>query len=139
MPNLDAEYRDRTSPVWDMSQERALLEQIVSQRIHFFLLFNSVLLAAAINARHQIHLQLVLTFGAAVGWFIALAFSRTLRRLDVALKQLASDPTHPFAIVNESLHRTEKGRPLVRAMFWIACFVINVGALGAWLGLLRAI
>lgn len=137
MPNLDSNYRDKTSPVWDMSQERALMEQIVSQRVHFYLILHSILLAAAVNARHQIQLQVLLTVGAALSIVMTLAFSRVIARLDVTLRLLSKDDSHPFSIVNSELNKVENGRPPVRGLFWLGSVVILIAAAGAWVNLLQ--
>jgi hypothetical protein len=132
MPNIDNETRDKTSPVWDMSQERALLEGLVSQRLHFFLIFVSALLATAINAKLQIQLQLLLTSGAAISWWIALAISRVLARLDVTLKILSTDETHPFSQVNRELGKSEVGRGWVVLFLWATCLLISIAAALVW-------
>lgn len=137
MSNLDSDYRDRTSPVWDMSQERALMEQLVSQRVHFYLILHSILLAAAVNARHQIQLQVLLTVGAALSIVMTLAFSRVIARLDVTLRLLSADSSHPFSIVNAELNKVENGRPLVRGLFLLGSGVVTVAAVAAWVGLLQ--
>lgn len=56
---LSAELRDKTSPVWDMSQERAFIENLLGQRFNFFLVFFSLTVAGSVNAKAQIHLQII--------------------------------------------------------------------------------
>ena len=83
MPNIPHDVRDKTSPVWDMSQERMLTEQIVGLRFNFFLVFISVVVAGAVNAKVQWHLLLVLIIGAIISFVLTLALYRTSGRLGV--------------------------------------------------------
>lgn len=113
------------------------MEQLVSQRVHFYLILHSILLAAAVNARHQIQLQVLLTVGAALSIVMTLAFSRVIARLDVTLRLLSADSSHPFSIVNAELNKVENGRPLVRGLFLLGSGVVTVAAVAAWVGLLQ--
>jgi len=138
MPNIDSETRDKTSPVWDMSQERALTEQLVGQRFNFFLVFLSVIMAGAVNARVQLHMQLLLTIGSVISIVFTRALYRTSGRLDAILSVLRKDPTHPYTIIS-----TMVGGRGVRNILWrylpvfgTAC--ICIAAVLAWFGVLQA-
>lgn len=138
MPKLDHETRDKTPPVWDMSQERVLMEQLVGQRLNFFLVFFAVIIAGAVNAREQFQLQLVLTIGLMVSMVLLAAINRTSARLDVALSILRQDPTHPYTIIGDQV-----GGFSVRFLLWrlLPAFCVALLALGcaaAWANVLSA-
>ena len=82
---LTAEYRDRTSPVWDMSQERVFIETLLNQRFNFFLIFFSLVLAGAINAKEQLHFQLVLSLGTVICFLFASVLRRSQQKLDLII------------------------------------------------------
>ena len=63
---IDAKTRDSLSPVWDMSQERVFIENLLNQQFSFFLVVFSIVLAGALNSRAQFHLQIVLSMGSVV-------------------------------------------------------------------------
>jgi hypothetical protein len=139
VPNLEADFRDKTSPVWDMSQERVLMEQNLAQRFNFFLVFFALVVAGALNSRTQPHLQIVLTLGTVVASVLAAALSRTAERLDKVLEELRSDPSHPYTIIGRRV-----GRAVIRRTLWqhlpLFCSgCLLVGSVLAWFGLLQAV
>ena len=136
---LDAATRDKSSPVWDMSQERVFIENLLNQRFSFFLVVFSLVLAGAINAKMQIHLQAVLTLGAIVTTLFAAVLARSQEKLDLILKDLFSDPSHPAAIIDKRATLGGSRRRLIGV--WIprfCCCVLIGAALLAWLGVLQA-
>lgn len=82
---LQADYRDKTSPVWDMSQERAYIENLLAQRFNFFLVFFSIVMAGSVNAKTQHQLQIVLGIGSAICILFALVLARSQEKLDLCL------------------------------------------------------
>jgi disulfide bond formation protein DsbB len=137
MPNLDTDYRDKTSPVWDMSQERLLTEQILVQRFNFFLVLFAVIMAGAINAKTQIHMQLLLTAGALLAIVFTKALHRTSRRLDCILDFLKQDPSHPFTIVSREVGGEGIRRTLWRSLPTSCTVVICIAAVASWVNLLQ--
>ena len=136
MPNISEEVRDTSSPVWDMSQERMLTEQLVGQRFNFFLVFFSVIVAGAVNAKVQLHLQSVLTIGSIICFVLTRALYRTSNRLDVILSILREDNTHPYTIVSKRIGGTG-----VRKILWqylpSFCYAsLVIAAVLAWCGVL---
>ena len=136
MANLDQDIRDSTAPVWDMSQERLLMEQIVGQRFNFMFIFISITFLGAVNSRIQLHLQIILIAGAIMNYFIAAAIRRTAKRLDYILNYLKTDNTHPYTIVSEGV----RGKGIRRIMYiyipWFFCALITIGAILSLLNLL---
>ena len=56
MPNISAEIRDSSGPVWDMSQERVFIETLLVQRLNFFLIFTGFVITGALNSKTQTYL-----------------------------------------------------------------------------------
>ncbi len=130
---VTVEYREKTSPVWDMSQERLFIETLLNQRFNFFLVFFSLVLAGAVNAKHQIEFQLILTLGAFVTTMFALVLNRSQQKLDLIISDLMTDPTHPVRIIDNLAGRSGGRRQLIGV--WIPRFcatVLWVAAVAAW-------
>ena len=119
-----------------MSQERMLTEQIIGQRFNFFLVFFSVMVAGALNAKVQLHLQAVLSIGSIISIVFTLALYRTSSRLAAILSLLSEDKSHPYTIVSERV-----GGQGVRHILWrylplFCCACIISFAVLAWLNIL---
>lgn len=129
---LDNDKNDR-SPRWDISQERAFVENLLGQRFNFLLLFFSIFVAGAVNAREAPVLQAtVLSLGAIIALFLALAIWRTQRKLDLILARLGK--THPASFTDRHLR---SGRHFIG--FYIppaCCAALTLGALYGWIALI---
>jgi disulfide bond formation protein DsbB len=135
---IDAETRDKTSPVWDMSQERAFTENLLNQRFSFFLVVFSLVLAGSINSKAQLHLQVVLTLGAIVTGLFASVLGRSQEKLDLILADLFSDTTHPATVIDKRAKKGGSRRRLIGVWIPRICSaVLIVGAVLAWLGVLQ--
>jgi len=97
---ISASDRDKTSPVWDMSQERAFTENLLSQRFNYFLVFYSITVAGFINAKNPIFAQIIITIGGLIIFLLALVLKRSQRKLDLILEDLFKDNSHPAKIVD---------------------------------------
>ena len=128
----DAAYRDKTSPVWDMSQERMFMENLLNQRFNFFLVAFAFVLAAAVNSKVQLHLQLILTLGAAISFLFALVLWRSQRKLDLILKDLFTDPSHPASIINDRAGTGSRRHLIGFVIPPLCCATLTVGAALAW-------
>lgn len=134
---LDTEYRDKTSPVWDMSQERVFIEQLLNQRFNFFLVIFSLVIAGAINAKQQIHLQIILIIGLCIEILLASLLARSQEKLDLILKDLFSDPTHPAAIINTRANKCGSRRRLVGIYIpMLCCFILAIAVLLSFYGII---
>ena len=135
---IDTETRDKTSPVWDMSQERVFLENLLNQRFSFFLVVFSLVLAGAINSKAQLHLQIVLTLGAIVTALFASVLGRSQEKLDIILADLFSDPTHPATIVDRRAKKGGSRRRMIGVWIPRICSgVLIAGAVLSWLYILE--
>lgn len=130
---IPAAERDKTSPVWDMSQERVFIEQLLNQRFNFFLVVFSLVIAGAINSKQQIHLQIILTIGLTLELSLASLLGRSQEKLDLIIHDLCSDPSHPVTIINSRAEPKGSRRRLVG--IWIpraCCAVLFVATVLAW-------
>lgn len=110
---IDAATRDKTSPVWDMSQERVFMETLLNQRFNFLTVLFCFSLAGALNAKSQIHFQWLLFVGAVCCAAFSTVLERAQRKLDIILDDLNSDASHPVAIVNKRIGSGGSRRRLV--------------------------
>ena len=134
---ISAADRDKVSPVWDMSQERAFIENLLARRFNFFLVFFSIVLAGSVNAKTQVQLQIVLGIGSIICVLFTMVLARSQEKLDLILQDLFSDESHPATIIDR---RASKGgsRRQYRGV-WIprlCCTVLIAGFVLALLGVL---
>jgi hypothetical protein len=140
MPNISAEERDKTGPVWDMSQERAFIETIVGQRFNFFMVFFSLVVAGGINARDDYLLQcLVFTVGAIALAMLSSVLARAQYKLDLILSLLFQDPTHPATIINERARGGSRRKLIGYVLPRVCLFSLTVLTVLAWLGYLSKV
>jgi hypothetical protein len=137
MPNIDEETRDRTSPVWDMNQERVFIETLANQRFNYSLVFFSLVVAASVNARSTLQLRLVLTLGAVTAVLMTLAVVGAQMKLDIILDRLFKDPTNPVAIVDLAARAAKYPYLSVRRVIGfflpgLFATTLFVGAIIAW-------
>ena len=122
---------------WSMSDERAFMENLLCSRFNFFLVFFTLVIAAAVSTSNAGHFKIVLTLGTAISIPFALTIARAQRKLDIALdNHLFKTPGHPAKILNE-----ECRGPSMRKWigYWIplaCCTALGVGAILAWAGCL---
>lgn len=103
---ISAADRDKVSPVWDMSQERVFIENLLARRFNFFLVFFSIVLAGSMNVKTQAQLQIVLGIGSIICVLFAMVLARSQEKLDLILQDLFSDESHPATIIDR---RDSKG------------------------------
>jgi hypothetical protein len=126
--------RKRFPPEWNMSQERAFMEQIMNQRFNFFLVFFSVICAGALNSKSHQHF-FVLVLGAVLSFLLAWTIFRAHCKLDWILRFLSSDKSHPYTIVNDAHSKRWSARGLIGWFIPIVCtLVLILGACFAYMG-----
>ena len=136
MPNIDAETRDKLSPVWDMSQERAFMESLFNQRLSFFLIFFSIVIAGALNTQKLWHLIIILCLGSIICWLLASTIYRAQKQWNLLMRELYKDMTHPATIINEAV-KGRSSRPVLG--FWIPTLCSSLLTLGFILSLIGVI
>lgn len=135
---LPACERDRLSPVWDMSQERVFMEQLLNQRFNFFLAIFTLVIAGSVNAKQQLHLHVILWLGFAIELALASLLARSQEKLDLTLEDLFSDPSHPVTIINGRAKLGGSRRRLVG--IWVprvCCVILFIAAVLAAFGTLH--
>lgn len=133
---IDTHTRDKTSPVWDMSQERAFVESLLTQRFNFFLIIFSISIAGGINSKTPLHMALVLTAGALVISLLASVLMRTQEKLDLIFQDIKTDPSHPLTIIESRSHKRGSRRRLIGV--WIplfCCMTLFAAATLAWISI----
>ena len=134
---ISAADRDNVSPVWDMSQERAFIENLLARRFNFFLVFFSIVMAGSVNAKTQPQLQIVLGIGSTICVLFALVLARSQEKLDLCLVDLFTDASHPATIIDQ---RASKGGSRRRVLgVWIprlCCAVLLIGFVLSLFGVL---
>ena len=105
VPNIDAETRDQTSPVWDMSQERSFLESMLNQRVTFLLVFFSLIMAGSLQAKTPTQLRVIFGLGFIMSTCLLMPILRAQQKVDLIITELYKDPTHPVTQINESANK----------------------------------
>ena len=96
---LDRQFRDKNSPVWDMSQERMFIEGVCNQRFHFLLAFFLATVAAAGNAPNAFTQRAALVAGIIICLLLELKLFENFRRLEYVLEYIRKDKKHPETII----------------------------------------
>jgi hypothetical protein len=78
-----AAVRDKESPVWDMSQERAFFENLMNQRFTFFIVFFCAIVAGVVNAKSEFTAKLLLTLGSILTVLFAAILWRSHKKFDL--------------------------------------------------------
>lgn len=134
---LSAVDRDKMSPVWDMSQERAFVETLLNQRFNFYMVFFSLVIAGTLNARGQFHLQMITSIGAFVAVLLAMPIMRADKKLALIMNDLKTDPSHPVKIIDDLAGPAWSKRRIVGRWIPVLCSAcLCIAALAAWSGVL---
>ena len=126
--------QDRTTPRWDMSQERAFIENLLGQRFNFLLVFFSIVVAGSVQARELPLLQaLVLTLGAGIVLCLTLVIARAQQKLDIILGLLFENQQHPARVANDRA-RGGSRRKLIGYVVPRICFcTLAIWTAASWL------
>ena len=124
---ISAQKRNEVGPVWDMSQERAFLENLMNQRFTFFLVFFSAIVAGVVNAKSELVTKLLLGFGSVMTVLFAKVLWRSHRKLDLILDDLKTDKTHPATIIDRRAGRGSVRWILGWGIPWLCCGILIAG------------
>jgi hypothetical protein len=119
-----------------MSQERVFIETLLNQRFNFFLVFFSLVLAGAVNAKVQLHFQLVLTLGAVVTLLFAAVLRRSQEKLELIIDDLRTDPSHPVTIIDKAAKGRSRRKFIGVLIPSICSGILMLAAALSWLGCL---
>jgi hypothetical protein len=123
-------------PRWDLSQERAFIENLLNTRLAAFLVFFGIINAGGWSVSSHPYLQaIILTIGAGITWALTYLIGREQAKLDAILKILMTDPEHPAAVVNAMMGRAPDGRWIAGYILPAACAaVVTLAAALGWTG-----
>jgi hypothetical protein len=131
---ISAYDRDKMSPVWDMSQERAFIENLLNQR---FMIAISFTMSTAVNTKTDLQLKLVLTFGAVIAFMFGLVLRRSQEKLDLIITDLKADNSHPLSIIDSRADSHGSRRKIIGVAIPFVCIsTLIAGAVLAWFGVL---
>lgn len=113
---------------WSMSQEREFMENLLCQRIDFFLVvFGGVLIGsfAISNPGQQFF---VLCSGTLIATLLALTIIQIQRKVNKILTKLCMmSPPHPVAVIEKAVGgKADKGRSLIGYLVPSLCLVIMI-------------
>ncbi|MFH1051719.1 MAG: hypothetical protein V1779_12425 [bacterium] len=108
-----------------MSQERAFMENLLSQRFNYFLLFFSIIVIGFSNTyiEKPILAQIIVFLGSIVIFLLALTLKRSQCKLDLILEKLLKDPNHPVKIINDLAGKGSR-RKLIGIWIPTICYLI---------------
>ncbi len=109
---------------WDMSEERAFIENLVVQRFNFFLLFFTLIVAGAVGVKNETNLKAVLIVGAAVSCMITYTLIIANMKLNHILDRL--DSKHPFRVIEKEVGLS--GRNWIGYWIPVICSFVLIAA-----------
>ncbi len=109
---------------WDLSQERKFMEDLVQQRFNFLLVVYSLVIAGAVRTESEIELEILLTIGSVICSLLALTVYHAHIKLDVLLKMLHEDESHPVHIVSKKIDSL--GCKALFGVTWIIGIVVPI-------------
>jgi hypothetical protein len=131
--DLTPAERDKLSPVWDMSQERMFMENLLGQRFNFSVIFFSVVIAGSLNSKSRILTALVLSLGALISVLFTRVLARTQEKLDLIIADLLTDPSDPVSIIDARATKTASKRKIIgHTIPRVCCTVLIVYSLYSW-------
>jgi hypothetical protein len=112
------------APRWDISQERSFVENLLGSRLNFLLVFFSIFVGGAVNAKDNLFLQaIVVSVAAIIVLHLATAIFRTHRKLEFLLGLVFRQRTHPARLTEDF----PTGRHIVGRRVPVLCCVVLVG------------
>lgn len=98
---IKASDRDKLSPVWDMSQERMFIENLLCQRFNYFLIFFSITIAGFSGAKSVWIGEVILIFGAIITTMFSGVLRWNQKKLNFIIDDLHKDESHPATIIDD--------------------------------------
>lgn len=139
MEQLSLHERSQLSPVWDLSQERVFTMTVLNQRISFFLAFFSVVIGGSLNAKTQLHMQIILVTGAIVLRLLWIPIHYTQIGVGLILELIRRDESHPYTVITKNMPKRQSNVSALISynLTGFCCCALTVGAILSVLGLLR--
>lgn len=101
---------DNHKDIWNISDERQFIENLLYQRVNFFIVFYSLILAGALSAHSQSHLKMVLVLGTIVSVLFTVSIYLLQHKLEALINIVRGDAHHPAAIVYEEIRKSKRKR-----------------------------
>jgi hypothetical protein len=102
----DADKRTvQRSDTWHLSDEREFIENVLYQRVNFFIVFYSLILTSAVGARQQLQLTIILILGAIVCTLLTVSIYLVQQKLDILIRLVRADGNHPARTVYDKINR----------------------------------
>lgn len=118
-----------TDDSWTMSQEREFIENLLSQRFNFFLVFYSIIIAGLVTVKNEIYVQIILMLGAIIITLLASVLKRSQQKLDLILEELFKDEKHPAKISDDLAGSGGSRRKLIGIWIPAICYLtLIIGA-----------
>ena len=105
---IKASERDKLSPVWDMSQERMFIENLLCNRFNYFLVFFSITLAGFSGAKNPWIGEAILIFGAIITTMFTNVLHWNQKKLNLILDDLYTDDSHPAKIIDSMAGKSKR-------------------------------
>jgi len=122
-----------TEKPWGMSDERVFMENLLTQRLHFFVILYSLILNCWLNAKAQWQLRLIFTLGFVICFLLGLALARYQQRVNSILESLERDyPEHPLNISNKAIGDRIKRGSIGWIIPIVCCTSLLAGMVCAW-------
>ena len=106
---------------WDLSEERAFIEDLLSKRFNFFLMFFSLVIVGAMNARSAFFFKSIIILGAIISWLLALTIFRSQKKLDILLEMIFEDSNHPATKADKECSNKGSKRKLIGYAIPLIC------------------
>jgi hypothetical protein len=107
--------------------------------LNFFLVVFSIVIAGAINSKTQSLFEIILWIGAIICWALAVTIFRASKKLDIILKDLFKDETHPVRIVDKLAGGLSVRWILGYLIPVICCTILTLGAVLSVCGTLTVV
>jgi hypothetical protein len=121
---------------WTYAQEREFLENLVYQRVNYFLVLFGLVVAGASAATSLVLFKCVLWFGTVILSLLGVAIAGVQWKLDFVLDVLFEHPEHPITVVSAAA-RHGRLRGLVGYVIpVVCCAAILLAAILATIGIL---
>ncbi len=123
------------SSEWSMSEERAFFENLYNQRLNFFLVVCSLVIAGAVSSDTKLELTITLGFGLFLISVQGLSLYRACHKLILILQHLHKTEGHPVKLIGIAAkknpwplswsinHITGVALPAVSFVFFLVWFI----------------
>lgn len=88
---------------WDRNQERAFWEQLLNQKLNYFLIFFAVVLGGIFTVSSKTVSIGIQALSAIILWILALSIINTAHKLNIVIKSLSREDHIPTAIADRRI------------------------------------